>query len=106
MRRVFTYMWEYEVLSINREAFLNLYGQEGEWVNFFNKAEGYLGTDLHEDIDNEERFISIDFWVSKDSRDNYRKQFVEEFNALDDAGELVTNKETPLGEFYTYRADE
>jgi quinol monooxygenase YgiN len=105
MEKAFTYIWEYTVQTDHKAAFLKLYGPNGGWVNFFNRAEGYLGTDLHEDIDNSERFITIDFWASKEIRDNYRKQFVEEFNALDEAGELVTIKETPLGEFYTYRTD-
>ncbi len=96
-------MWEYIISVKKREAFLKLYGIEGDWVNFFNKAEGYLGTDLHQDIDNKERFISVDFWKSKEARDNYCKEFASDFDALDRAGELVTDKEKSLGEFDVYR---
>ena len=102
MERVFTYIWEYKVRSDKKEAFLKLYGCEGDWVRFFNKSEEYLGTDLHQDIDNEERFISVDFWKSKEARDDYRKEFNSEFNSLDEQGELTTESETPIGEFYVY----
>jgi quinol monooxygenase YgiN len=103
---VFSYVWEYEVQSSNQEAFLKLYGPEGEWVEFFKKSAAYIRTELHQDIDNEERFITIDYWKSREACDFHRKENQREFDQLDVKGNLLTRKETHLGNYHHFRTDE
>lgn len=99
MNEQFVYIWEYKVFEKRRSQFLKIYGPGGDWVQLFNKAEGYVSTDLHQDIDDPERYVSIDIWKSKAHRDNFRIQFAREFDALDDLGEKYTAHEISLGEF-------
>ncbi len=59
-----------------RGAFEELYGPEGEWVRLFRRSPAYRGTELLEDLDSPNRFVTIDRW-----------------------GEQLTLEELPLGRF-------
>ena len=95
----FAYIWEYIVKKDQRTEFKKNYGPEGTWVQLFRKAEVYLSTDLHQDSSNPNRFITVDFWKSRKDRDQFRNQFADEFNALDEICENYTDKERLLGDF-------
>lgn len=99
---VFAYIWEYAVKENYRAEFEKIYGPEGDWVKLFRKAEGYIATDLHQDMSNPDRFITVDFWKTKEDRDKFRALFSEEFNTIDDRGENFTEDEKSLGEFDCY----
>ena len=101
-RKVFVYIWEYHVKEEYLEEFKKIYGPEGNWIQLFRKANGYITTDLHQDIANSKKFITVDFWDSKDDRDNFRNQFSVEFKELDDHCESFTKQEKLLGDFDTY----
>jgi quinol monooxygenase YgiN len=96
---MFTYIWEYFVNEECRSEFEQAYGSDGDWVMLFSKADGYLGTELHQDISNLSRYITIDHWISIEARDNFRKQFAKEFDAIDQRCEQFTEKEVFIGDF-------
>lgn len=95
-------MWEYLVKKETKSDFEQIYGPNGAWVQLFNKSEGYLGTHLHQDISNELRYLTTDYWVSKQARDAFREQFAQEFAELDRRCELLTEKELFLGDFESF----
>lgn len=95
----FAYVWEYEVPAEHVEAFERLYGPKGEWVQLFSGAEGYCGTELHCDADTPGRYMTIDYWTSREARDRFRKSVKSEFDALDQRGDGLTSRERPIGEF-------
>lgn len=103
MEKVFIYIWEYFVKMENESEFERVYGPDGDWVQLFKQSTGYLGTELHRDITNTTRYLTIDYWVSKKARDSFREQFAEEFAALDRQCESLTDKEFFLGEFESLR---
>jgi len=73
------------------EEFKRIYGPAGNWVQLFRKANGYIATDLHQDISYSKRFITVDFWNTKESRDNFRNRFSKEFELLDEHCEVSRN---------------
>ncbi len=96
----YMYMWEYHVNPNHINDFEKAYGPTGDWVQLFKKAEGYIETELHKDINNEGRYITVDYWQSKEFCMNFRDKFKNEFNEIDERCEAYTIKEISLGEFY------
>jgi len=100
--KVFVYIWEYIVKEEHLEEFKRIYGPAGDWTQLFIKADGYIATDLHQDISNPKRFMTVDFWKTTDDRDNFRNQFSKEFRALDEHCESLTKREKLIGDFNSY----
>jgi hypothetical protein len=99
MRAHFAYIWEYVVKEDRVPEFQRIYGPEGEWADLFSKADGYVRTDLYRDLRNPKRFVTTDFWVSREARDRQRKTFASEFGDLDKCCEALTVDEKFLGDF-------
>ena len=96
---IFAYVWEYFVLKEALADFEKIYGPNGDWVQLFEKSEGYLGTELYRDMSKELRYLTTDYWVSRNARDAFLDKFTEEFAELDQRCELLTEKEVFLGDF-------
>jgi len=101
--RELVYVWEYKVRADRIEEFLSAYGPGGDWVKLFEKAEGYISTELLEDSEVPLRFLTVDQWRSKAARDRFRDAFDEEFRELDSRCEGFTEKEIFLGDFEVVR---
>ena len=99
MKPGYLYIWEYLVPPAKTHTFERLYGPEGNWVQLFRRAPGYLRTDLHRDRSNPQRFVTIDYWESYDAWQAFRRQFAQEFEALDAKCEEFTNRESEIGKF-------
>lgn len=102
MEKVFAYIWEYLVKAENKSEFEQVYGPDGEWVQLFKQDTGYLGAELHRDTSNTQRYLTVDYWVSKKARDNFREKFAEQFKKLDKQCESLTEQENFLGDFVSY----
>jgi heme-degrading monooxygenase HmoA len=103
MEKVFVYIWEYLVKAEKKSDFERIYGPDGEWAQLFKTGVGYLRTELHQDTSNSQRYLTVDYWVSKKDRDKFQEQFAEEFAKLDKQCESLTEKEIFLGDFESYR---
>jgi len=95
----FVYIWEYRVKPECVNEFKKFYGPDGDWVQLFRKADGYVKTDLHQDFSDKCRFITVDFWETKQYRDHFRVKFAEEFMILDAHCEGFTSTEKLIGDF-------
>ena len=98
-KRIFVYIWEYQVKEEFLSEFETLYGPDGDWVRLFKKANGYVSTDFYQDISNTNRFITVDSWNTKEDRDNFRAKFSKEFELLDEYCERFTEEEKLIGDF-------
>ncbi len=98
-KKVFAYIWEYIVKEECLEEFKRTYGPEGDWVRLFRRADGYIATNLHQDISDPKRFVTIDFWHTKEDRDDFRNKFSKEFEDLDEYCESLTIQEKLIGDF-------
>ena len=97
---MYTYIWEYYVRDGFVSEFEKIYGPDGAWAQLFRDDKGYLRTELHQDIDNENRYLTVDYWVSKSACDEFQKKFATEYEALDKIGTSLTEKENSLGSFH------
>ena len=95
----FVYVWAYRVPSQSAERFRRLYGPEGAWVQLFRQASGYLDTHLYQDLNDRDRYMTIDRWETEEAFRSFRARFAREFEQLDGEGGDLTLEETPLGEF-------
>lgn len=98
-RRQFAYMWKYTIDGRARPEFLAAYAPDGEWARLFARDPGYLRTELLCDVDVEGQYLTIDYWVSKVARDDFRKHHAAEFESLDRRCEAFTLTEECLGDF-------
>ena len=96
-------IWEFHVRRGAEAAFERVYGPSGEWVAFFKTAQGYIATELIHDLRDSGRYVTLDFWTSKDAYERFREENLAHYKALDERGEDMTEKETPLGIFERIR---
>lgn len=95
----FVYLWEYRVRPESVEAFEEVYGPEGAWVQLFRRHDGYLGTELLTDPRHPGRYLTIDSWRSREDHGGFRRRFAGELRALDARCERLTEMERWLGDF-------
>jgi quinol monooxygenase YgiN len=60
-----------------------------------------LGTELHRDANTKGRYVTIDRWNSREGYETFRSQHSAAYQALDARCEELTERETPLGAFYS-----
>lgn len=95
----FAYAWQYLIDPARRNEFLAAYGPDGAWVRLFTRDSNYFGTVLLSDADNDSRFVTIDYWLSRDARDAFRTVHASDFSSLDRKCEAYTVTEEFLGDF-------
>lgn len=99
----YAYIWEYLVRPEAVSEFERTYGPEGLWADLFRRHSGYLRTELHRDLRRPGRYVTIDYWRSREACDAFRQEFASEFESLDKRCDLFTENETYLGEFSPLR---
>jgi heme-degrading monooxygenase HmoA len=99
MAELYTYMWEFRVKPGSEVAFEKAYGPTGDWANLFSRADGYLRTELHVDLEAVGRYVTVDFWKSQAAFQDFRSKFAEEFEELDARCEELTETESLMGSF-------
>ena len=99
-KTIYSYLWEFQTKKGCERRFEKNYGPTGEWVKLFRQARGYIRTELHRDIDNRGRYITIDYWSSNKAYDSFREQWKKEFNILDKRCESLMKNEISLGSFH------
>ena len=95
----FAYVWQYTIEPARRSEFLAAYDSQGAWVRLFSSDPSYIKTLLIQDVADENRYMTIDFWKSKADRDAFKRRNSIEFNELDKNCEAFTVEERFLGDF-------
>jgi hypothetical protein len=68
-------------------------------VRLFRRDPEYIRTDFLADRDDPARFMTIDFWTSREACMSFRERFHGEFEALDQRFGEFTVQELHLGDF-------
>ena len=89
-------VWRYRVRPEKTEAFLRAYGADGVWIELFKRGAGYISTELLRDALDPALFVTIDRWESRIAYDTFRKEFAEEYLALDSLCAAYTEDEELL----------
>jgi hypothetical protein len=80
-------------------AFRLAYGPDGDWVRLFRQDPAYILTDLLGERNHPQRFVTIDYWTSREACVSFRERFAAEFEALDKQFERLTLQEIHIGDF-------
>ena len=80
-------------------AFVAQYGPGGAWARLFRKSDGYIRTELLRDVAEERRFVTLDYWQSEEEFNQFRHQYLAEYQRLDQELESLTEEERRLGAF-------
>jgi heme-degrading monooxygenase HmoA len=92
-------IWEFYVRQGQEKHFEVVYGRNGEWAQIFQADPEYLGTELSRDYAIPRRYITLDFWCSRAAYLRFREAKAEEYKAMDQRTEGLTERETELGSF-------
>jgi heme-degrading monooxygenase HmoA len=96
---MYVIVWEFTVRAECAGEFEAIYGPQGEWAVLFAKGEGHRETQLMRDTTNALRYVTVDFWTSREAHERFRREHEREYMALDERCERLTVKERKLGEF-------
>jgi len=89
-------IWRYRVEPDRRKEFLHHYSSEGTWTQLFQRADGYLGTTLWQDADDENVFYTQDRWRSESDFAHFQAHYANVYEELDRQFEGMTTEETLL----------
>jgi len=92
-------IWEFRVKTGKEQQFEEAYGADGVWAQCFQRGEGYLGTELVRDQKQPGRYLTLDFWISRDAYTHFREQHFAEYEEIDKKCEALTEAEAQIGEF-------
>jgi quinol monooxygenase YgiN len=95
----YSYIWEFLAAPDMADEFARVYGPQGNWVQLFRRAKGYIRSELYRDGANPRRFVTIDHWESEAAWEAFRSEFSDEYEELDVQCEKLTVRETQLGRF-------
>jgi len=79
--------------------FERVYGPEGDWVKFFRRGRGYVGTELLRDLEAPGRYVVIDRWESAEAYDAFVGANREEYTRRVDETAYLHQQELRFGTF-------
>ncbi len=92
-------LWEFQVKPESISAFEETYGPDGAWAQLFRQSPDYLGTELIRDLNHPGRYLTLDYWTSRESLQTFKQGHHSAYAALDKQCESLTDKEMFLGDF-------
>jgi len=96
---MFVAIWKFEVNINLRKEFEELYGQNGKWVKLFKNNDGYIETQLIQDISEPKSYMTIDYWKSQSFYEKFLEKNKVQFERIDKEGQGLTTLETKIGWF-------
>src|ERR1700730_3808113 len=95
----FVIVWEFRIRTARQRMFERAYGPDGEWAKFFRTGKGFLGTELIRDEDDANRYLTLDFWKSREHYERFKRRNREMYELIDQRCEAFTTKESEIGQF-------
>jgi len=92
-------IWEFHVRRGMEAAFEKSYGPEGNWAQLFRGSDGFVATELNRDVKEAGRYLTLDFWTSKEAYDDFRARHAARYKEIDAECEAMTEKEVEIGKF-------
>lgn len=92
-------VWEFIVKTDKMPLFETIYGSEGLWAQLFQKGEGFIRSELIQDIETPNRYLVRDYWQSREQYLLFREMFNQEYEELNAETTALKQSETCLGAF-------
>lgn len=99
MLRNYLAIWEFEIKPESRAQFEEIYGPDGAWARFFGQSPDYLGTKLTRDLTRPRRYLTLDYWTSREAFHGFKRAHAAEYETLDRQCKSLTEREVMVGEF-------
>jgi hypothetical protein len=96
---MYAYIWKFQVKESCISEFEFIYGPRGTWIELFQESIDYQNTELFQDLSHPGRYLTIDYWASKEACESFRRDFEAELRELDDYCERLTDSEEFMGEY-------
>lgn len=90
---MFVVLWEFEVKPGCEERFEKVYGPSGDWAALFGTDSRYQQTRLLRNTSYPLRYITFDFWQSRESYKDFLQKHAAEYQVLDSLGKVLINDE-------------
>jgi heme-degrading monooxygenase HmoA len=97
LNEIYLVIWEFRVKEGYKAEFEQLYGPDGVWVELFRQGEGYLGTELLQDVAQPRRYLTLDRWHSRAAYEAFQQRWAEAYKELDRWCEGLTEQELIIG---------
>jgi uncharacterized membrane-anchored protein YitT (DUF2179 family)/heme-degrading monooxygenase HmoA len=85
--------WRFQVRPEHIGDFKKEYGPDGSWAKLFQRAHGFVKTDLLPTQTNPNEFTTVDYWKSKEDYDRFLAENQEEYDRLDRQLSQLTTRE-------------
>lgn len=92
-------VWEFWVRVGEVERFEGIYGPQGAWARLFVSDPAYNGTRLVRDAKESRRYLTLDFWASREAYEAFREKHSAQYRAIDLDCESLTESEKEIGCF-------
>jgi heme-degrading monooxygenase HmoA len=92
-------VWEFRPKPGMKSKFEKIYGSNGPWAEFFRRGKGYCGTELAQESNDPGRYLTFDFWTSRQAYEQFRESNLAEYKRIDEQCEEMTQTELELGRF-------
>ena len=95
----FVVIWEFQVRPEAEVEFERVYGPEGDWVQLFRRAAGYIRSELLRDREVWGRYLVLDHWDTAAQYESFHAAHSADYSALDQRCEALTLHEARVGTF-------
>jgi heme-degrading monooxygenase HmoA len=96
----FVAVFLYEVKPATGPAFEAAYGSDGEWARFFERGDGYAGTELWRASDTDpHRYLVIDRWHSEPAYEDFLGSHADEYRRRSALAARLYVSERALGRY-------
>ena len=92
-------IWEMRFRHGFQAQFEQIYGADSPWVRLFERAQGYLRTELCRDVEQPQRYLVTDYWTAPAAYQAFRERWNHEYTPLDESCKSLTEHEALLGSF-------
>jgi len=94
-------VWSFDVKPEQVRTFERLYGPQGDWIQLFQRAPGFAGTELRRERDRAGHYLTIDRWHTRAAYQRFKETFRTEYEMLDARCTRLTDSERKVGDFET-----
>ena len=96
---MFVIIWEFTVRPEHRAEFEQVYGPVGAWAELFRRCPGYERSELLQDAETPERYVTLDYWQAPEAHMLGMRRIADAYQELDARCDAWTVRERRVGNF-------
>jgi hypothetical protein len=96
---VVAFVWHFETLPDQTEAFERLYGVDGEWTKLSRRSRSFLGSSFLKDLAHPEQYLLVEYWSEMLVYERHLADFDDEIKSLEEQRRRCLIRVEPVGVF-------